>query len=257
MRGLHGKVALIAGAAPGNIGAATALRLAEEGMKVMVADLNLEAATEVAKAIAEITSADVRAAALDLTDESSYRRLIDTTLAELGALHGLFNVAADLSRATIGRDSNVLDVPFDVWEHTISVTLTGYMYGIRHALPVMMQQGTGSIVNTMSSSIWLGEPEHVAYQAAKSGLVGLTRHTATVGGKSGVRTNLLSPGVTLTKAALATTTEEWRQEALASVRSPRLGRPEDIAPTVAFLFSDDATYINGQSILVDGGASFT
>jgi len=159
----------------------------------------------------------------------------------------------------MGRDSgaDVTSVPLDVWQHTIDVTLTGYMYGIRHALPIMIEQGAGSIVNTMSSAVWAGEAERVAYQAAKSGLVGLTRHTATVGGKRGVRANLLSPGVILTGAALATTTEEWRAEILATVRSPRLGEPDDIAAMVAFLFSDDGTYVNGQSLLVDGGANFT
>jgi len=142
--------------------------------------------------------------------EDSYGELIAATVTAFGGLHGLFNVAADLSPATITRDSSVLDVPVEIWEHTLRVTLTGYMYGIRHALPVMMAQGTGSIVNTASSSLWLGEPERVAYQAAESGLIGLTRHTATVGGRSGVRTNMLSPGVTLTRGALETTTEEWR-----------------------------------------------
>ena len=98
----------------------------------------------------------------------------------------------------------------------------------------------------------MGEPEHVVYQTAKSGLVGLTRHTATLGGKRGVRCNLVAPGVVLTKTALRATTERFRKEILAAVRSPRLGAPEDIAGMVAFLFSDDGVYVNGQTILVDG-----
>ena len=77
-------------------------------------------------------------------------------------------------------------MPLDVWQHTIDVNLTGYMYGIRHALPIMIGQKSGSIINTMSSAVWMGEPERVAYQASKSGLVGLTRHAATLGGKHGV-----------------------------------------------------------------------
>jgi NAD(P)-dependent dehydrogenase (short-subunit alcohol dehydrogenase family) len=149
-----------------------------------------------------------------------------------------------------------MSVPLDVWKHTIDVTLTGYMYGVRHALPIMIENGGGAIVNTMSSSVWMGEPVRVSYQSAKSGLLGLTRHAATLGGKHGVRTNLLSPGVVLTGAALAVTTDEWRAEVLEGVRSPRLGEPEDIAAMVAFLLSDDGAYINGQSLLVDGGANF-
>ncbi len=255
MRGLTNKVIIVAGAAPGNIGGATATRLAEEGAIVVAADLNEAAAQAVADTI---TAAGGQATArrLDITNEQSYKDLIDYTVAEHGGLHGLFNVAADLSAKTFGSDTDVMNVSVDVWKHTIDVTLTGYMYGLRHALPVMIANGGGSIVNTMSSSVWLGEPVHAAYQSAKSGLVGLTRHASTVGGKHGVRTNVVSPGVVLTGAALAVTTEEWRQEILETVRSPRLGVPEDIASVIAFLMSDDGIYINGQSILVDGGASF-
>jgi len=256
MRGLKDKVAIVAGAAPGNIGGATAIRLAKEGMLVVAADLSQAAAQTV---VDEITDAGGTAVArgFDITDEQSYQDLINFTVERFNGLHGLFNVAADLSPRTIGRDTDVTSVPIDVWQHTIDVTLTGYMYGMRHALPIMIEQGGGSIVDTMSSAVWMGETERVAYQAAKSGLVGLTRHTATLGGKHGVRTNLVSPGVILTGAALRTTTEEYREQLLATVRSPRLGKPEDLAAMVAFLFSDDGAYINGQSLLVDGGANFT
>jgi NAD(P)-dependent dehydrogenase (short-subunit alcohol dehydrogenase family) len=258
MRGLEGKVALVAGAAEGNIGGETAVRLAEEGMSVVVADLNgTNAQRVVDKIIAGGGKAEARS--FDISDESSYEELIKFTVEHFGALHGLYNVAADLSAQNMGRDSenDVTTVPLDVWHHTIDVTLTGYMYGIRHALPVMLDQRTGSIVNTMSSAVWMGEGVRVAYQAAKSGLVGLTRHTATVGGKQGVRCNLLSPGVVVTPAMREATDEKFRSEILAMVRSPRLGDPADIAAMVAFLFSDDGSYVNGQSILVDGGASFT
>ncbi|WP_406387423.1 SDR family NAD(P)-dependent oxidoreductase [Streptomyces sp. NBC_00887] len=256
MQGLRGKVALIAGAAEGNIGAATAIRLAREGMHVVTADLNEANAKAVAD---EITAAggSAVAKAFDITDETSYKELIEFTVDRFGGLHGLFNVAADLSARTMSRDTDVTSVPLDIWQHTIDVTLSGYMYGIRHALPIMMEQGTGSIVNTMSSVVWMGKDVAVSYQTAKSGLVGLTRHTATVGGKHGVRCNLISPGVILSKASLAATTEQFREETLASVRSTRLGVPDDLAGPVAFLFSDDSFYINGQSFLVDGGANFT
>jgi NAD(P)-dependent dehydrogenase (short-subunit alcohol dehydrogenase family) len=256
MKGLTGKVAIVAGAAPGNIGGATAVRLAEEGMAVVAADLNEAAAASV---VDEIRASGGRAIArsFNITDEASYKDLVDFATRELRRLDGLFNVAADLSAGTVGRDTDVVSVPLDVWRHTIDVTLTGYMYGIRHALPLLMKRGSGAIVNTMSSIVWMGEDRRVSYQAAKAGLYGLTRHTASVGGKHGVRCNSLAPGVTLTRAALANTTQEYRNEMLASVRSPRLEIPEDIAAMVAFPFSDDAAYINGQTILVDGGANFT
>lgn len=256
MRGLQNKVGIVAGGAPGNIGGATAIRLAQEGMKVVVADLKAAAAQAV---VDEIKSAGGYAVArgFDITDESAYKSLIEFTSSELGGLDALFNVAADLSAGTIGRDTDVLSVPVDVWQRTIDVTLTGYMYGIRHALPLLIARGGGSIVNTMSSEVWMGEGQRVAYQTAKSGLIGLNRHTATVGGKHGVRSNIVAPGVTLTGAALKILNQEYRDQILASVRSTRLGVPEDIAAMVAFLFSDDAAYVNGQTILVDGGANLT
>ena len=256
MRGLRGKVALIAGAAPGNIGAATAIRLAEEGTAVVVADLNESAARAVVDEIQALGGKAI-ARSFDITDEASYKELVDDTVKEFGRLDGLFNVAADLSPATLAQDSDVLSVPLEVWRHTIDVTLSGYMYGIRHALPIMIDQGGGAIVNTMSTIVWMGEDRRVAYQSAKAGLYGLTRHTATLGGKHGVRCNSVAPGVILTGALLANSTEEWRNEILASVRSNRLGVPEDVAAMVAFLFSDDGAYVTGQTILVDGGANFT
>src|SRR5712672_3503130 len=132
-----------------------------------------------------------------------------------------------------------------------------FLRGIRHALPLLIARGGGSIVNTMSSEVWMGEGQRVAYQTAKSGLIGLNRHTATVGGKHGVRSNIVAPGVTLTAAAMRILNEEYRNQMLASVRSTRLVVPEDIAAMVAFLFSDDAAYVNGQTILVDGGANLS
>ncbi|MFF3787924.1 SDR family oxidoreductase [Streptomyces sp. NPDC001933] len=106
----------------------------------------------------------------------------------------------------------------------------------------------------MSSSIRVGERRKVAHQAAKSGLVWLTHHAASLTGRQGARCSLLSPGVTITASALATTTEKWRYEALASIRSPHLGWSEDMASMVALLFSNDDAFINVQSFLVDGGA---
>jgi NADP-dependent 3-hydroxy acid dehydrogenase YdfG len=176
MRGLTGKVAVVAGAAPGSIGGATAVRLAEEGMAIGAADLDESAVRAV---VDEIRALDGRAYArpFDITDESSCHDLVDFTAQQFGGLDALFNVAADLSAQNIGRDSTVMSVPLEVWRRTIDVTLTGYIYGIRHALPLLIERGGGSTVNTSSSSVWLGEAAHVAYQAAKSGLTGLTRHT--------------------------------------------------------------------------------
>jgi len=135
-------------------------------MKVAAADFNEAAARAV---VDQIKSAGGHAVAraFDITKEASYEQLIDFTVKELGGLDRLFNVAADLSVNNIGRDTDVTSVPLDVWQHTIDVTLTGYMYGVRHALPLLIKRGGGVIVNTTSSEVWMGEDVRVAYQTAK------------------------------------------------------------------------------------------
>ena len=254
MRGLRGKVAIVAGAAPGNIGAATAVRLAEDGAIVVAADRSESATKSLADEI-RASGGQAVGRSFDVTDERSYRELIDFTLSEYGALDGLFNAAADLSAATVARDTDAMSVPLAVWRRRIEMTLTGYSYGIRHALPIMLERGRGSIVNCMSSIVWMGEDGRVLHQSAESALYGLTRQTATVGGKGVVRCNSLAAGVILTGAAGRALNDEHLAQILASIRSPRLGVPEDIASVVAFLLSDDAPYINGQTIVVHGGAT--
>ncbi|MBU3866919.1 SDR family NAD(P)-dependent oxidoreductase [Streptomyces sp. 4503] len=182
MRGLKDKVAVVAGAAPGSIGGATAVRLAEEGMTVVVADLNETAAQKVAAEI-RATGGEATARQFDITNEDSYASLIDFAVRTYGRLDGLYNVAADLSPATMSADVDVTSVPLDLWQRTIDITLTGYMLGIRHALPIMLRQGSGSIVNTMSSSIWVGETTKVAYQAPRAASWG-SRDTRRVSGES-------------------------------------------------------------------------
>jgi NAD(P)-dependent dehydrogenase (short-subunit alcohol dehydrogenase family) len=253
MRGLRGKVAIVAGGVPGNIGGAAAQRLAEEGARVVVGDLNEGGAQALADQI-KSAGGEAVGRALDISDEASFARLVDFAAAEFGRLDGLFNVAADLSAGNLGRDGDVVSVPVEVWQRTIDVTLSGYMYGIRHALPAMIDGGGGSIVNTMSTAVWMAEPVRVSYASTKAGLAALTRHAASVGGKRGVRCNAVAPGTVLTESNLRALPEEVRAQQLEHLPSPRLGEPADIAAMVAFLLSDDAAWINGQTIIVDGGA---
>lgn len=254
MRGLDGKVSVIAGAAPGNIGGATAHRLSSEGARVVVADLNEDAARALAE---EIKSAGGEAVAvtLDISVEESVKELLAKANESFGGVDHLFNVAADLSPATIGADStnDVTTLPVEVWQRTIDVTLTGYMFGIKHAMPMMVARGGGAIVNCLSAAVWMAEPVRSAYSTAKSGAEALTRHTARIGGRQGVRCNAIAPGTVLTEANLRTLPAEIREQQLADLPSTRLGKPEDIAAAVAFLFSDDGEWVNGQALSIDGG----
>jgi NAD(P)-dependent dehydrogenase (short-subunit alcohol dehydrogenase family) len=248
MRGLGDKVIIVAGGATG-IGAATAQRLAEEGAKVVVGDINADAA----KATAEVIAG--RYLRCDITSEEDCRALVAHAVKEFGGVDGLFNVAADTSKETLGRDSeaDLLTVPLDVWQRTLDVNLTGNFFMMRSAIPALLERGGGSIVNTLSGLVFYGDRIRPAYLASKGALIALTRHVATRWGKDGIRCNAVAPGFVMTAQVEHNVPQEERDRVLASNRSPRHGRPEDIAATVAFLLSDDAEWINGQMHLVNGG----
>jgi NAD(P)-dependent dehydrogenase (short-subunit alcohol dehydrogenase family) len=251
MRGLQGKVVVVAGGATG-IGAASAHRLAAEGARVVIGDLNGDGAEETAQSIRD-AGGDARPFAFDIADEGSAGDLIRFATTEAGAIDGLFNVAADLRPETLGRDTNLLDVPLDVWHRTLEVNLTGYLHTMRHALPAMLERGGGAIVNTISGLVLNGDPERPAYGASKGAVVTLTLHVASRWGRDGVRCNAVAPGMVLTDHSLRHFTPEQREAVMGRVRSPRLGRAEDVAAMVTLLMSQDGEWINGQVIAVNGG----
>jgi NAD(P)-dependent dehydrogenase (short-subunit alcohol dehydrogenase family) len=246
MRGLERKVVVVAGGGSG-IGTATAERLSAEGAHVVVGDLNAESAAATAEAI------DGRGFGFDISDDRSCRELIEFAVAEYGGIDGLFCVAADMSAGTLGRDADVVEVPLDVWKRTLDVNLTGTFLMARHAIPVLLSRGGGSIVNTLTGLIFRGDADRAAYNASKGGVWALTNHIATRWGKEGIRCNAIAPGLVLTEQVERNVSPEEREAILASNRSTRLGRPADIAASVAFLLSDDAEWINGQVHLVNGG----
>jgi NAD(P)-dependent dehydrogenase (short-subunit alcohol dehydrogenase family) len=224
MRGLADKVVVVAGGGSG-IGAATARRLGAEGAAVVVGDLNGDNASTVAN---EVRDAGGRAIAVqfDIADDASVAALVAAAIGEYGQLDAMHANAADLSPDTIGRDTNALDVPLDVFAHTLDVNLKGHLLCTRHALPHLLERGGGALVYTSSAAGHIGEPERPSYAASKAGINSLVRHVASHWGRQGV-----------------------------VGRSPRLGRPDDIAGMVAFLVSDDGEWVNGQVLSVDGGAS--
>jgi NAD(P)-dependent dehydrogenase (short-subunit alcohol dehydrogenase family) len=250
MRGLTGKVVVVAGGA-GGIGTATSIRLAEEGAAVVVGDVDADAARAVA---VQITEAGGRAVdiAFDITDEDAVMRLIATAVDEFGGLDLLHCNAAALDPETILQDTDVETVSLDIFDRTIAVNLRGHVLCTRHALPQLVERGGGAIVYTASAAAFVGEPERPSYAIAKSGLTALTRHVASRWGKEGIRANAVAPGLILTPAVRAGTMAD---RVLARVPHTRLGEPADIAAAVAFLMSDDAAWINGQVLSVDGGST--
>ncbi|TMR94238.1 SDR family NAD(P)-dependent oxidoreductase [Nonomuraea basaltis] len=253
MRGLTGKRIVVAGGASG-IGAATAERLAAEGAAVVVGDVNIDAAEATAKRITD-TGATALAVEFDLGDESSVGALVDTAVTQLGGVDGLYNVAADVSAETLGRDGDLLDMDPAVWRRTLEVNLIGFALTSRAVLPLLLEQGGGAIVNTSSLAAHVGDHARAAYQTSKAGINALTRHIASRWGKQAIRCNCVSPGVVLTesaqKMALSPEAMEFTRMTLPSTR---LGKPEDLAGIVAFLLSDDGEWINGQVWSVNGGA---
>jgi NAD(P)-dependent dehydrogenase (short-subunit alcohol dehydrogenase family) len=249
MRGLKGKVAVIAGGGTG-IGAATALRLAEEGVSVAVGDINLKAAEEV---VGKIAAAGGNAIAVhfDVSNDDSVRNLIATAVETYGGIDLMHANAADLSLCM--NDTDAVDLSLEIWDQTMAVNLRGHLLCTRHAIPALLKRGGGAIVYTSSGAAYVGEPVRVAYAVSKSGINALMRHVASRWGKEGIRANAIAPGLIMTENALKNMPKERQDEMLALGRSNRLGFPKDIASAVVMLASDDGDWINGQVISVDGG----
>jgi meso-butanediol dehydrogenase / (S,S)-butanediol dehydrogenase / diacetyl reductase len=248
MRRYDGKVALITGSGRG-IGRATALRLASEGAALAIVDRDGPAAEEVAQEL-QRTGAGAIALEADITDPAAVAAAIEAALAALARLDVLVNNAA---RALKG---NLAQTEPEDWRSELDGTLTGAFLVTRAALAPMLQQGRGAIVNigSVNGLLALGNP---GYSAAKAGLLNFTRSLATEYGPRGIRANMVSPGTVQTESP------SW-QKRLA--RDPqvfdklsrwypvgRVGRPDDIAAAVAFVAADEAAFVNGANLVVDGG----
>lgn len=240
------KVVIVAGGGSG-IGAATARRLASEGARVVVGDLAADNAEKVA---AEIGGLAVR---YDQADEASVAALVDRAVQEHGRLDGLHANAADM--AVLARDTDAVDIDLEVFDRTLDVGLRGYLLLTRHAVPRLLESGGGAIVYTSSGAAYVGESERVGYGVAKSGVNALMRHVASRWGKDGIRANAVAPGLVLTEQVRDSLPEDFRRKVLRGQRSHRLGDPSDIAAAVAYLLSDDASWVLGQVLSVDGGST--
>lgn len=258
MNGLGDKVIIVAGAATG-IGLASARRLADEGAKVAIGDIDARGAQEAAQQICD-AGGEAIPITYDQACETSTESLIQQAVAHFGRLDGLHANAADLRQEIFGRDIDVLHMDVAIWERTLRVNLIGYATLIRSALPHLIERGGGSIVctTTSTSSPPIGRDEApVAYSSSKAGVNALCRHVASRWGQEGIRCNAVAPGVVLTETAKAVMPPEFIDELKAGLRSTRLGIPADIAGAVAFLLSDDGAWVNGQIFGVNGGAYLT
>lgn len=248
---LKHRVAIVTGAASG-IGRATAIALAEAGAAVWVADLNGEGAAQVAKSI-RAGGGEAAGHLVDVAEEDSIAEMVAAAVNEYGGLDILHNNAAAVDVETIGMDLEITELDVAIWDRTLAVNLRGPMLGCKHAIPHMLERGGGSIIQTSSAAGLRGDLTRAAYASSKAGLDSLTRYVATQYGKQGIRCNSIAPGVILTPALEANVPQEALDTYLRSTLTPRLGRPEDIAASVVFLASDEAAFITGQVLCVDGG----
>jgi NAD(P)-dependent dehydrogenase (short-subunit alcohol dehydrogenase family) len=245
---LDDKVVLLSGGAS-DIGRATAVCLAHEGAAVVLGDVEMEAAKAIAT---QITGSGGRAIAVpcDLRDEDSVIAFVDVAVLEFGGVDCLDHNAA-WSHPRLDTDAGGIDL--GVWERVLDTNTRGALLLARHAIPKMIERGGGSIVNISSGTSTLGESTRVAYGVSKAAINQLTRHLATRYGRDGIRANAVAPGFILTETAQTLVPADIKERLTTANPLRRLGRPDDIAQVVAFLFSDASSYINGQVIHVDGG----
>lgn len=247
---LEGRVALVTGAARG-IGAATATRLAAEGASVALADLDESQAQATAQLI-DSSSDRVLAIGCNVADGAQVQQMVERTLARFGRLDILVN------NAGITRDNLLFKMADDDWDSVIAVHLRGAFLCARAAQKPMVEQKYGRIISLSSVSA-LGNRGQANYSAAKAGLQGLTRTLAVELGPFGITANAVAPGFIDTDMTRATavrlglTPEQAQAGASATIPLRRVGQPSEVASVIAFLASDDASYVSGQIIYVNGG----
>jgi NAD(P)-dependent dehydrogenase (short-subunit alcohol dehydrogenase family) len=249
---LEGKVAVIVGAAPGGIGAATAHLLSTHGAAVVVGDLDAEGAAQVVAELPGVRGPGV-SRRTDVSVESDVAALMATAIDTYGRIDILVNNAAPLGLQPV--DFSVAELDVEVWDQTFAVIGRGTFLGCKHAIPHMIAGGGGSIVNTSSAASLAGTWSGHAYGAAKASVNNLTKSVATRYGKQGIRCNAIAPGLVLTTEEKMPLERRERvvRDFLTITQGTRVGGPDDIARTVLFLSVDAAEYITGQIISVDGG----
>jgi NAD(P)-dependent dehydrogenase (short-subunit alcohol dehydrogenase family) len=250
---LSGKVAIVTGGG-GGIGGATAQALAREGAAVLVVDVNEAAAASVAERI-QATGGESAAFRADLSEEQEVVAAVGAAKQRFGRLDVLHNNAALTDSEFLSADTAVTDLSVEVWDRTLAVNLRSQMLMCKHAVPIMVEGGGGSIINMSSGASLKGDRTRTAYGVSKAGVNALTMYVATSHGKKGIRANTILPGLIITDAVRAHLKESMLASLGKAVLTPSVGQPDDIADVVVFLASDESRYITGQMIAVDGGMS--
>ena len=244
---LSGKVALITGGASG-MGRSEATIFAREGARVVVGDVLEADGHEVAEKIAA-AGGQARFVRLDVTSETDWQAAVNTTVASFGKLDVLVNNAG--ISGTFDPDTTSTAA----WDTLMNVNAKGVFLGMKHAVPALQRAGGGAIVNISSISGFVGQDRiHMGYNASKGAVRVMTKSAAVQYAKDGIRVNSVHPGVMPPmRTAKASADPAWREKTLRTVPMKREGRVEEVAYAVLFLASDEASYITGTELVVDGG----
>jgi NAD(P)-dependent dehydrogenase (short-subunit alcohol dehydrogenase family) len=249
---LQDKVAIITGAG-GGMGRVAAQLFANEGAKVVVAEFG-EAAGRETVAQVEASGGQATFVRADVSDEASAKAMVDHAIATYGRVDVLYNNAGVMPEA----DHSVIDTDVATWDQVMAVNVRGVFLGCKYAIPKMVEQGSGSIINIASFVALLGcSVPQDAYTASKGAVISLTRSLAVQFGPNGVRSNAICPGPVETPLLMDWLVKDEEAKRIRLARNPtgRFGKPEEIVNMALYLASDESRWTNGASLVVDGGIS--
>jgi NAD(P)-dependent dehydrogenase (short-subunit alcohol dehydrogenase family) len=259
MKTLEQKVIVITGAAMG-LGLATALEAAKNGAKLALIDYDASSLEEAkAQVLERFPGTELITIIADVANEEEVKHYVDETVTTFGRIDGFYNNAG-----IEGKQALITEYDIDIFKKVIDINLMGVYYGMRYIIPIMQQQKYGRIVNAASVGGIRGVLNQSPYVASKHAVSGMTKNAALEYGKDGIMTNAIAPGAILTPM-VANAFKQMNPEDPKKAESEfaqgnptkRLGLPEEVAKLVVFLLSEDCSYVNGQTIAIDGGQSNT